>query len=41
MTREEARTLYSDYLEDDLDSVMRDEMQAFSGAGAGMRLGDD
>ena len=29
MTREEARALYSDYLEDALDPAARDEMQAF------------
>ena len=29
MTREEARALYSDYLEDALDTATRDEMQMF------------
>ena len=29
MTREEARALYSDYLEDALDTAKRDEMQMF------------
>ena len=29
MTRDEARAMYSDYLEDALDAATRDEMQAF------------